>query len=121
MKNSTLDHNAIRKRIMAIRATKKMTQEKFADYTQICLKTISSIESEDRNAGLESVCKIAKAFNVSLDFLVLGRCYKKSMKKFSELYLLIADCNESEVRMICETVALLKTHLRANRSTQIPH
>jgi len=114
MKDDILNHNEIRQRVKETRTSRKMTQEDFAEIGQISSRMMSSIETGKKKAGYDFLCKIAEKFYLSLDFLVFGDRFDNLIKKYSELLHLIADCNVAEIRMLCDLVALWKSHLRTN-------
>ena len=67
-----LDYKEIGKRVKKARRIKGMTQFELAESTDLCDTYISRIERGVRNASLESVAKISRTLDVSLDCLVFG-------------------------------------------------
>jgi transcriptional regulator with XRE-family HTH domain len=67
-----LDYKEIGKRIKKARCLKGMTQFELAESTGLCDTYISRIERGIRNASLESLAKISRILDVSLDDLVFG-------------------------------------------------
>ena len=63
----------IGKNIRALRQRKKLSQEKLARLTDISLNTLTKIESGyTKRPSIQTIHKIAKALDVSLDELVEG-------------------------------------------------
>lgn len=63
----------IGKNIKKIRQQKKLSQEKLARLTDISLNTLTKIESGfTKRPSIQTVHKIAKALDVSLDNIVEG-------------------------------------------------
>ena len=72
MKDDRPDYRQIRGRIKAMRKANHMTQERFAERANLSVRAVSFIETGRKNVGLESLFKISKHFDVTLDFLVFG-------------------------------------------------
>ena len=66
------DYEKIGKRIKETRRRKNMTQAKLAELADMADASISRIETGAKQASLESLAKISRALNISLDFLVFG-------------------------------------------------
>ena len=63
----------IGKNVRALRQKKKLSQEKLARLTDISLNTLTKIESGfTKRPSIQTIHKIAKALDVSLDELVEG-------------------------------------------------
>jgi len=67
-----LDYKRIGERIKKARCLKGMTQFELAELTNMCDTYISRIERGVRKARLESLAKISRILDVSLDALVFG-------------------------------------------------
>ena len=61
------------KRIREVRKKNGLTQEEFASKVNISTTHIGSIERGLKGCSIELLVDIAIAFNVSLDFLILGK------------------------------------------------
>jgi len=59
-------------RLKKLRKEKKMTQDDVAKYLQIARATYSRYETEEREMTHESLVKLARLFDVSVDY-ILGR------------------------------------------------
>ena len=60
------------KRIKEIRKQNRLTQEQFADKFSVSVEHIGRIETGKRGISIDLLVDIACAFNVSLDYLILG-------------------------------------------------
>jgi transcriptional regulator with XRE-family HTH domain len=57
-------------RIRKIREANNLTQAEIADYCNITPSAYGQIERKASNSTFETLCKIAKAINVTVSFLV---------------------------------------------------
>lgn len=69
--------NAIGKRVKEIRAELKMSQSQFAESIGVSKSLISLIELGRKNPSVDTINKIAKRGNVSVDY-VMGRTDNKN-------------------------------------------
>ncbi|PGS62815.1 transcriptional regulator [Bacillus cereus] len=72
--------NAIGKRVKEIRAELKMSQSQFAESIGVSKSLISLIELGRKNPSVETIDKIAKKGNVSVDF-IMGRIDTRSSSR----------------------------------------
>ena len=114
MGKDKFDYEHIRRQIVQLRTANNMTQEDFAEFVKLSPRTISFIETGRKNAGLESLLKITKAFGITLDALVSKNHLVESMKDEPQFLHLIADCDDRERQILYDTILCLKTSLRAN-------
>ena len=112
MGKDDLDRRHIRRQIVRLRAARQMTQEAFAEHVKLSSRTISLIETGRKNAGLESLLKIARAFGMTLDAFVSGNHLSESVKDGTNFLRLIADCDDRERHILHETLCALKASLR---------
>jgi len=56
-----------------LRETNNVTQEQLAEYLQVSRPTIAGYETKNHQPDYEKLEKIAKFFEVSIDYLVSGR------------------------------------------------
>ena len=83
MSNDKPDYHGIRNRINKLRVEREMTQEQFAEATNLTSRGLSSIETGEKNAGGVTWYRIAKHLSVSLDYLVFGKRSKAILSKKS--------------------------------------
>jgi len=70
------------KRIREARIKNGITQQKVADYLNIALRTYQCYEGGTREPSLDTIVNIAKYFNVSTDYLLIGEEPKKESEVF---------------------------------------
>ena len=61
------------KRIQFLRKNKELTQEQLAEKLNISVRHLQKLESGERGGSVDILVEIAGAFQVSLDFLILGK------------------------------------------------
>ncbi|MCU5390537.1 helix-turn-helix domain-containing protein [Bacillus paranthracis] len=72
--------NVIGKRVKEIRAELKLSQSQFAESIGVSKSLISLIELGRKNPSVETINKIAKKGNVSIDYII-GRTDNRSSSK----------------------------------------
>ena len=112
MKKNQADYEHIRKQIVRLRIAKQMTQEEFAEFVELSPRTISFIETGRKNAGLDSLLNITRAFGIMLDALASKNHLVGSTKDGIKFLHLIADCDDRERQILYETILYLKASLR---------
>ena len=65
-----MENNEFGKRLKELRIEKKLSQRELGDFFGVCNQTISFWESGSREPDLDTLVKIAKFFDVSVDFLL---------------------------------------------------
>lgn len=70
--NAKIDQIAIGKRIMVARKAKNLTQRELADMVGVATTYMNQLEKGKKQFSLQSFINIAKALDVSLDYLVYG-------------------------------------------------
>ena len=65
-----MENNAFGKRLKELRIEKKLSQRELGDIFGVCNQTISFWETGSREPDLDMLVKIAKFFEVSIDFLL---------------------------------------------------
>ena len=69
------------KRIKALRKERKLTQEQLAEKLNIYVDHLGKIERGVSGASIDVLVQIALDFNVSLDYLILGKPNKEDIKE----------------------------------------
>ena len=92
-------------KIQAIRKEQGITQEELAGRAEVAVRTISRIEQETMKPSINIMEKIAKALDVSIDFLVAdeGRT-KRDTETIARIYELIKDMPEKKLKAIEQMV-----------------
>ena len=72
VKHDHLDCKLIGQRAKRMRHAKHLTLETLAENTRLSVRFICYIEAGEKNASLNSLCKIADELDISLRFLMFG-------------------------------------------------
>ena len=113
-----IDYKSIGARIRAVRTEKKITQEQLAEAVGVGTSHISHIETGIGKASLETLILIANTLECSTDELL---CLEvKTAHPFMSNWLseIVADCNQTEIKLITDTVLSLKSSLRRLKVTE---
>lgn len=89
----------IGKRIKDLRNKYKLTQTELAEKVGVTKSTVAAYENDSRQPSYEVLVKMASVFNVSLDYIILGR---------SELKMDISGLSPSQVSVLESLVACFK-------------
>lgn len=92
------DRKSYGTRIRQLRISKGLTQEQLAERISISRTYIVKIESGLQIGPIEIAIELAKFFNVSLDFLLLGK-EKQQMERKQCLKMTIAFLSELEAEL----------------------
>lgn len=97
-----------------MRKSHNITQAKLAEMTNLSVSYISHIETAQKKASLESLVRIADALEVTVDELLNGNQLYNPTEYQTDIDLIIADCNQSEKRLMYELMQSMKSILRKN-------
>lgn len=92
------DRTAYGERIKRLRISKRLTQEQLAEKISISRTYIVKIESGLQIGPIEIAIELAKFFNVSLDYLLLGKDNQRMGRKQC-LQMTIAFLSELEAEL----------------------
>ncbi len=109
-----LNYYDIGRRIRNERTKQGISQERFAEKSDLSVTHISHIETGNTKLSLPTLVKIANALAVSADELLCDSLVKAKTTFQNEVGGELADCTEQEIRMIADIVKALKTTLRKN-------
>ena len=104
---SPADFSTLGERIKQRRRELELSQEALAERASLSPPHISRIECGQKVPRLESLVSIAEALEISPDELI----YDVPVPR-AELKDLLADCSESDKRVILKTAQALKTALK---------
>ena len=79
-------------RIRAIREKANLTQHDIYEKTKISTTQISAYENGKKNIGLQTIAKIAKALNVTIDFIYYGSPETRPISSATNKGELIVNC-----------------------------
>ena len=100
-----LNYVEIGKRIQAKRKQLKITQEKLAEIIDVSPSFISEIERGTSISSLNTITKIAKNLELSLDYLIFGITQSNSNTTFFDILKTIPKENHKLYISICENIA----------------
>ena len=106
--NIELDFKEIGLRIQKLRAEKKMTQAELAEKIDTNQKHLSRIEGGYHRSSLDAIVAIAKALNVSVDYLIPD--YNDSSNPSTLQVILddIKDMTPKQLEMLQENIKTIK-------------
>ena len=107
-----MDYVSIGNRIREIRKSKKWTQAKLAEKSDVEPSYVSHIERAATKVSLPTLIRIANALEVTLDELVYGSLIKSEHVSVKLMDQLLADCTPDEIKALIEVVRTTKTVLR---------
>lgn len=107
-----LDYKSIGKRIRIARVRAELTQEKLAELVDISPTHLSNIETGTTRVSITALVAIANALSVTLDDLLCDSLPHARAQIEGDIARLLADCDEYEIRIICDMAAALKESLR---------
>ncbi len=109
-----LNYLEIGKRIRAERTKQGISQEKFAEMSDLSVTHLSHIETGNTKLSLPTLIKIANSLLVSVDELLCDNMVKAKMVFHNEIVNELEDCSEKEIRIIADIVKATKVTLRKN-------
>ena len=113
-----IDYKFIGQRIKEMRIGKTWTQETLSERIGIGPSHMSHIESGNTVPSFEVFISILNALGCSADELLCKEVDKNRPLLNSWLSELVADCDQTEVKIIADTVTALKQTLRKNKTTE---
>ena len=112
-----IDYKSIGARIRTVRLAKKMTQEQLAEAAGVGVTHISHIETGNSIPSLQVMIDIINALDCSADELLCMEIGQARPLLDSWLSELVADCDDTEVKLIADMVVSLKSSLRRLKIT----
>jgi len=107
-----LNYKDIGIRVREERLKQKITQERLAEMAELSITHVSHIETGGTKLSLPALHKIAWALGVSMDSLLCDSLAQAKEIFESELLNYTNDCDETEIRVITDTIKSLKDSLR---------
>ncbi len=107
-----VDYKDIGKRIRKIRLERKMTQEQLAEAAGVGVTHISHIETGNGIPSVQVLIDIINALECSADELLCIELRQSRPILQSWLGDLVADCSDTEIKLIADMAASLKASLR---------
>jgi transcriptional regulator with XRE-family HTH domain len=110
-----INFSLIGMRVKEVRKQLHITQAQLAEMTDLSISYISHIETAQKKASLESLVRIADALGITVDELLNGNQLNNPTEYQTDIDLVMADCTQSEKRLMYEIIHATKTILRNNR------
>lgn len=109
-----IDYRSIGQRIKQIRLSKGVTQEQLAEAVGVGVTHISHLETGTGMVSLKVFLAIVNYLECSADEILCKEI--KMVRPIVDNWLveLVADCNQTEVKIISDAVMVLKETLRKN-------
>ena len=111
-----LDYKSIGKRIKIARIRAEMTQEQLAEKADISPTHCSNIETGTTRVSLTTIIEIVNALNITANDLLCDQITAERVTFEKEIAALLADCNNREIRMICDLISSFKETYRKNNN-----
>ena len=110
-----IDYSSIGYKVKQARIKAGITQEQLAEAVGVGVTHISHLETGSGTVSLKVFIAIVNFLNCSADDLLCKEL--KTAKPFVDNWLteLVADCDQSEVKIIADTITALKRSLRKNK------
>ena len=106
--NIELDFKEIGLRIQQLRANKKMTQAELAEIIDTNQKHLSRIEGGYHRSSLDSIVAIAKALDVSVDYLIADFNNSSNPSTLQVILDDIRDMTPKQLEMLRENIKTIK-------------
>ena len=108
----TPNYRLIGKRIRELREKFGMTQENLAEAIEVSVPYVSHIERGMKRPSLQILVRIAVAFEITVDTLLIGSQPTDKEVVCAEVQKLLDDCSPKERRMLLAATTAIKNVLR---------
>lgn len=113
-----IDYASIGYKIKQTRLQKGITQEQLAEAVGVGVTHISHLETGSGTVSLKVFLAIVNYLDCSADEILCKEIANAKPIVDHWLVDLVADCDQSEVKIIADTVAALKQTLRKNKRSE---
>lgn len=113
-----IDYASIGQKVKKIRKKNGVSQEQLAEAVGVGVTHISHLETGTGTVSLKVFLAIVNHLGCSADELLCKEVDKNRPLLNSWLSELVADCDQTEVKIIADTVTALKQTLRKNKTTE---
>ena len=113
-----IDYASIGQKVKKIRLSKGVTQEELAEKVGVGVTHISHLETGSGTVSLKVFLAIVNYLECSADELLCKEITTARPIVDNWLVDLVADCDQTEIKIIADTVATLKQTLRRNKATE---
>ena len=113
-----IDYASIGQKVKQIRLGKGVTQEQLAETVGVGVTHISHLETGSGTVSLKVFLAIVNYLECSADEILCKEITTARPIVNSWLTELVADCDQTEVKIIADTVSTLKQTLRKNKPVE---
>lgn len=113
-----IDYASIGQKVKQIRLGKGVTQEQLAEAVGVGVTHISHLETGSGTVSLKVFLAIVNYLECSADEILCKEITTARPIVNSWLTELVADCDQTEVKIIADTVTTLKQTLRKNKTVE---
>lgn len=110
MSNIVVNYQLLGKMVREVRKKCGLSQAELADMIDVSPQFMSKIENGKKQASLQTVFRIARSLNVSIDLLV-GNNFDESDTVMNLVY---GECDDLELEIIRQMAIAMKDILRKN-------
>ena len=113
-----IDYASIGQKVKQLRIQKGITQEQLAEAVGIGVPHMSHLETGTGTVSLKVFIAIVNHLECSADELLCKEISTAKPHLNNWLTELVADCDQTEIKIITDTVSALKQTLRKNKATE---
>lgn len=113
-----IDYASIGQKVKQIRIGKDITQEQLAEAAGVGVTHISHLETGKGTVSLKVFLAIVNYLGCSADEILCKEIATARPIVDNWLAELVADCDQTEIKIISDTVSTLKQTLRKNKITE---
>ena len=113
-----IDYASIGQKVKQIRLNKGVTQEQLAEAVGVGVTHISHLETGSGTVSLKVFIAIVNYLECSADEILCKEISTARPIVNNWLADLVADCDQTEIKIIADTVTTLKQTLRKNKATE---
>lgn len=113
-----IDYVSMGQKVKMIRLSKGVTQEQLAEAVGVGVTHISHLETGSGTVSLKVFVAIVNYLNCSADEILCKELVKARPIVDHWLVELVADCDQTEMKIIADTVTSLKQTLRKNKTEE---
>ena len=113
-----IDYVSIGQKVKQIRLNKGITQEQLAEAVGVGVTHISHLETGSGTVSLKVFIAIVNYLECSADEILCKEISTARPIVNSWLAELVADCDQTEIKIITDTVTMLKQTLRKNKAVE---
>ena len=113
-----IDYTSIGYKVKQLRVQKGITQEQLAEAVGVGVTHISHLETGAGTVSLKVFIAIVNYLECSADELLCKEISTARPHVDNWLTELVSDCDQTEIKIITDTVTALKQTLRKNKTTE---